>query len=82
MAKRGRKAKRKIAQKINREIEKRGTKGSFRKWCRRHGFSGGTAACARYALKLYRRGKTSRSIMKKARTALAFASMRKGRKRK
>jgi len=81
MAKRGRKSKRKIAQKINRAIERRGTKGTFRKWCRQHGFSGGTAACARYALKLYRQGKVSRSVMKKARTALAFASMRKGRKK-
>ncbi len=69
-------------QKIKKAIEKRGTAGTFRAWCQRHGFSGGTEACARYALRLYRQGKVSESIMKKARTALAFASARKKKKKK
>jgi len=70
------------AQKIKRAIKRRGTEGTFRRWCRRHGFSGGTEACARYALRLYRQGRVSSAIMKKARTALAYASMRKKRKKK
>ena len=69
-------------QKIKRAIKRRGTEGTFRRWCRRHGFSGGTEACARYALRLYRQGRVSSAIMKKARTALAFASARKKRKKK
>jgi len=70
------------AQQIKRAIKRRGTEGTFRAWCRRHGFSGGTAACANYALKLYKQGKVSRSIMEKARTAKAFASMRRKKKKK
>ena len=70
------------AQQIKKAIEKRGTEGTFREWCIRHGFKGGTAACANYALRLYRQGKVSASIMKKARTALAFASARKAKRKK
>ncbi len=70
------------AQQIKKAIERRGTEGTFRRWCKRHGFKGGTAACARYALELYKEGKVSEAIMKKARTALAFASMRKSKKKK
>jgi len=70
------------AQIIKRAIARRGTEGTFRAWCKRHGFKGGNVACARYALRLYRRGKVSSAIMEKARTALAFAAMRKGKKKK
>jgi len=69
-------------QKIKKAIKRRGTEGSFRAWCKRHGFSKGGAACANYALRQYEKGKVSESIMKKARTALAFASARKKRSRK
>jgi len=70
------------AQQIKKAIKRRGTEGTFRAWCKRHGFKGGTAACARYVLEQYKKGKVSEAIMKKARTALAFASMRKGKKKK
>jgi len=69
------------AQQIKRAIKRRGTEGTFRAWCRRHGFSGGTAACANYALRLYKQGRVSASIMKKARTAKALASMRRKKKK-
>jgi len=68
-------------QKIKEAIRRRGTEGTFRRWCKRHGFSGGTEACARYALNQYKKGKVSQAIMKKARTALAFASARKKKKK-
>ena len=69
-------------QKIKRAIKKRGTEGSFRSWCKRHGFSGGTKACADYALRQYKRGKVSKAIMEKARGAEVFASARSKKKRK
>jgi len=75
-----RKSKKKPFQKIKAAIKARGTEGTFRAWCRRHGFSGGNEACARYALRQYKKGKVSASVMKKARTALAFASGRKKKK--
>ena len=68
------------AQQIKAAIKKRGTEGTFREWCKRHGFSGGNEACANYALRQYKKGKVSESIMKKARTAKALASMRKKKK--
>jgi len=75
------KSKKKLpAQQIKAAIKRRGTEGTFRAWCKPHGFSGGTEACADYALRLYKKGKVSASIMKKARTAKALASMRKKKK--
>ncbi|RLI83627.1 hypothetical protein DRP04_00950 [Archaeoglobales archaeon] len=75
------KSKKKLpAQQIKAAIQKRGTEGTFREWCKRHGFSGGNAACANYALRQYKKGKVSKDIMEKARTAKAFASMRKKKK--
>jgi len=77
-----RKRSKKPLQKIKKAIERRGTKGTFRAWCRKHGFSGGNEACARYALRQYKKGRVSASIMKKARTALAFAKARKSKRKK
>ena len=75
------KSKKKLpAQQIKAAIKRRGTEGTFRAWCKRHGFSGGTEACADYALRQYKKGKVSAAIMKKARTAKALASMRKKKK--
>lgn len=69
-------------QKIKRAIKRRGTEGRFRAWCRRHGFSGGTEACANYALSQYRKGKVSKAVMEEARAAKAFASARAKKKKK
>ena len=77
MAKKKQSKKKLPAQQIKAAIKKRGTEGSFREWCQRHGFSGGNEACANYALRQYKKGKVSEAIMKKARTAKALASMRK-----
>ena len=75
------KSKKKLpAQQIKAAIQKRGPEGTFREWCKRHGFSGGNETCANYALRQYKKGKVSKDIMEKARTAKAFASMRKKKK--
>jgi len=71
------KRKQRPAQAIGAAVKRRGTKGSFRAWCVKQGFSGATSACIARGLK-----SKSKAIRAKAKAAKAYATMRKGRKKK
>ncbi len=66
----------KWAQRVNKEIERKGTKGKFREWCRQHGFSKVTMGCIEMGLK-----SKNKTVKKEAVLAKNFAEMRKRKKK-
>ena len=68
--------KKKWAQAVKKKMEKKGTKGSFRAYCKKKGYSGVTEACIE-------EGKRSKSPKTRKRAVLAetFKKMRKRKKK-
>jgi len=68
--------KRKWAQKVKQQMEKKGTTGSFRRYCKKKGYSGATQACIE-------EGKRSRNPRTRKRAVLAenFRKMRRRKKK-
>lgn len=70
-------AKKKWMQRARTSMKKRGTVGSFTRWCKTQGFSGVTTECIRKGL-----ASRSRAIRKKAAFAKAAKSVARKRKKK
>jgi hypothetical protein len=70
------KSKKKWMQSASKSIKKRGTAGSFVRWCKSRGYSGATAACIA-------EGKRSKSATIRRRATLAgnYAKASRGRKK-
>jgi len=69
-------AKKKWMGKARKSMQKRGTVGSFTRWCKAQGFSGVTAECIRKGL-----NSRSKAIRKKAGFAKAAKSVAKKRRK-
>lgn len=63
-------AKKEWMQGVKKKIEKRGTEGSFTRWCKSRGYEGVTAECIEKGL-----NSDSKSIQAKAKLAKAFGSV-------
>jgi len=59
-------------QEVNKKIEKKGTKGSFRRYCISKGYKGVTAACIAEGLR-----SKNPTVKKRANLARTFAKFRK-----